>query len=169
MRTHFERPAPIPTWIAGISICFFVVLGMVAIGRSIPASYASIPDERALSKHEAATSGSKDAQVDLAVARGTIAPRNRARCPDCGVIESMRQIGRSRGVGGKDTDVKVAGGISSGVSGSAIAANAITGKGYEITVRFRDGGTTVFNEATPRTWRSGSRVIVIGRSNASYN
>jgi hypothetical protein len=38
---------------------------------------------------------------------------------------------------------------------------------YETTVRFRDGSTAVFNEATPRTWRTGGRVIVIGGSNAS--
>jgi hypothetical protein len=46
--------------------------------------------------------------------------------------------------------------------GDAIAANAVTATAYETTVRFRDGRTAVFNEASPRAWRSGSRVIVIG-------
>jgi hypothetical protein len=36
---------------------------------------------------------------------------------------------------------------------------------YETTVRFRDGSTAVFNETTPRTWRTGGRVIVIAGSN----
>jgi hypothetical protein len=43
-----------------------------------------------------------------------------------------------------------------------IAANSGTEHGYETTVRFRDGSTAVFYEATQRTWRSGSRVLVIG-------
>jgi hypothetical protein len=43
-----------------------------------------------------------------------------------------------------------------------IAANSGTEHGYETTVRFRDGSTTVFYEMTQRTWRPGSRVLVIG-------
>ena len=42
-----------------------------------------------------------------------------------------------------------------------IQSSVATGEGYEITVRFRDGKLMVFNEATPRTWRPGSSVIVI--------
>jgi hypothetical protein len=54
-------------------------------------------------------------------------------------------------------------------SGSAIAARAITERDYEITVRFRDGSTTVFNEANARRWQLGNGVMVIGRSKASNN
>jgi hypothetical protein len=39
--------------------------------------------------------------------------------------------------------------------------------GEEITIRFRDGGTIVLNEATRRSWQLGNRVIVIGGLNAS--
>src|SRR5437762_10808836 len=49
----------------------------------------------------------------------------------------------------------------------AIVVSAVTGNAYEITVRFRDGSTTVFNEATPLAWRLGRQVIVGGVSNAS--
>jgi hypothetical protein len=52
---------------------------------------------------------------------------------------------------------------------AARSPTAVTGKLYEITVRFRDGSTTVLNEASPRTWRLSNRVIVIGRSNAENN
>jgi hypothetical protein len=76
----------------------------------------------------------------------------------------------SRHVGGQYTaDIRVARGLTGGASGSAIAAHAITGNGYAITVRFRDGSTTVLNEASPRTLPLGSRVMVIGRSMASSN
>jgi hypothetical protein len=134
-------------WIAGISICLLAASAIVAVVRAIPASYASIPNEHAPSQGAAEPSGLEDAHVN--------GPRNRAWCPECGFVESIRHI-ESRG------NVGVAG----GVSGGAIAASAVTGRDYEVTVRFRDGSTTVFNEATPRTWRLGSRVIVIGGSNA---
>jgi outer membrane lipoprotein SlyB len=161
-------------WIAGISICLLAAAGIGAIVRSIPASYANIPNEDAPLKRGAASSGSENErainQQPLAEARDTINRRNRAQCRTCGVVESMRKIERQGDVGGHHTaDIKVAGGVTGGAFGSAIAANAITGKGYEITVRFRDGSTTVLNEASPRTWPLGSRVMVIGRSMASSN
>ena len=137
IRIHFKLPTRMPPlWIAGISICLLAALGVVAIVRSIPASYANVPVERALSKHRAvasvpadAYSYSKDSQAELAGAQAAINRQNRALCPECGVIDSVRQIG--------------------------------------VTIRFRDGSTMVLNEADPRTWRLGTRVIVIGRSSAS--
>jgi len=45
MRTCFERPARVPMWIAGISLCMLAVSGIGAIVRSIPVSYANIPYE----------------------------------------------------------------------------------------------------------------------------
>jgi hypothetical protein len=157
-----------------MSICVLAASGIVAIVRSIPASYASIPNDDAPLKRVSAPSGSEDGPaiypLPLAAARDTINRRNRARCPACGVVESMRKIERPGEVRGQYTaEIKVARGVTGGASGSAIAANAKTGKGYEITVRFRDGSTTVLNEASPRTWPLGSRVMVIGRSNASSN
>jgi len=61
----------------------------------------------------------------------------RTTCAECGVIESVREI---------DTRGEQA---------------AESTRSYEITIRFRDGSRRVFNEATPRTWRSGTRVMVI--------
>jgi hypothetical protein len=164
----------VPLWIAGISICVLAASGIGAIVRSIPASYANIPNEDAPLKRGAAPSGSENGPAvnpqPLTEARDPINRRNRARCPACGVVESIRKIERPGNVGGQYTaDIRVARGLTGGASGSAIAANAITGNGYAITVRFRDGSTTVLNEASPRTWPLGSRVIVIGRSMASSN
>jgi hypothetical protein len=147
IRTPFHRTTRVPMWVAGISICLLAASGIVAIVRAIPASYASIPNDGA-SGHAAVPGGLEDAYVN--------GPRNRAWCPECGFVESIRHIESSANVG-----------VAGGVSGGAIAASAVTGKDYEITVRFRDGSTTVFNEATPRTWRLGSRVIVISGLNAS--
>jgi hypothetical protein len=111
-----KRPARGPMWIAGVSICALAASGIVAIVRAIPASYASIPDERVSSKQGAATSGFEDTQADgrqarPAKARETINHRNRAQCRDCGVVESMRQIERSSDAGRQGpVGVKIAGG-----------------------------------------------------------
>ena len=128
--------------------------------------------------HSKASRGGRTS-IDLSrigsVSRGgtplnSINRRNRARCPTCGVVESMRKIECQSDVGGQYiADIKVARGVTGGASGSAIAANAVTGTRYEITVRFRDGSTTVFNEANARTWQLGSRVMVIGRSSVASN
>lgn len=127
-----------PLWIAAIVACMLIVSSAMVIVRAIPASYASIPEE----------SISEDAQAQLARARVTDDRRNRPWCPECGIVESMRQVERSGHIG---------------------AAIATTGKSYELTVRFRDGSKTVFNEATPRIWRQGSRVIVIAGTTTSNN
>ena len=71
----------------------------------------------------------------------------------------MRQI-----VGQDTADVKAV----EGGSGGAVAVSAVEVRLYEITVRFRDGSTTVLDEASPRTWQLGNRVIVIGRSSAEW-
>ena len=143
--TSFGRRKRVPIWIAGIFVCLSAALGTAAIVRSIPASYASIPDEGATSTLGAAASRSDEVRADDPRAHGTAARettnrRNRAWCAECGVVESIRQIR---------------------VSGAATAANERTANSYEITVRFRDGATTVFSEASPRNWQLGSRVIVI--------
>ncbi len=168
MRTHLERAARVPTWIAGISICLLTAAGIVAIVRSIPASYASIQDEGVLSARAAAPSpsddaNSKDTLAHPAPAMSTINRRSRTGCRECGVIESMRRIERAGDVSGQhEVDVEFAG----AVSGGAIVSNGAGGHGYEFTVRFHDGSTMVFNEATSRTWRPGGRVVVIGGSSA---
>jgi len=172
IRTPFTRPANASMWIAGVVVVVLATSGIVAIARSIPASYAGLPDEGTWSNQGDAPSGSGDAHAtapptNLAADRAGINRGNRAFCPECGVIESIRQIERPGAYGRPDTaNVKFAAGVSSGVSDSALPTTAPVEKRFEMTVRFRDGSTTVFNEASPRTWRSGGRVIVIGGSNA---
>ncbi len=139
MRAHIDRPAGMPIWIAGISLCMLTAVGLVAIARAIPDSYAGIPDARA-----------GEPQARPAGVQATSNRQIPVRCAECGVIESMRQI------------VPPGAAARRGVVDVGVAANAVTASAYETTVRFRDGRTAVFNEASPRAWRSGSRVIVIG-------
>jgi hypothetical protein len=137
----------------------------VAIARSTPVSVASAADVRAGHEHEAAPGTPAGAGLDDSQAQPTgINRRTRASCSECGVVESIRQVERSGAIGQQDaTKAKVAGRASSG----EIAPGAISPKSYEVTVRFRDGSTTVLDRAGPHALRLGDRVVVIGRSNHS--
>ena len=110
------------------------------------------------------------------------APVARARCAECGVIESIRELeGRGEGSGIGAVGGAVVGGVLgnqvgggtgktlatvAGAVGGALAGNEIekrvkTSKSYDITVRFEDGSSRVINEANAPSWRTGDRVKVV--------
>ena len=63
--------------------------------------------------------------------------RSRAKCAECGVIESMRKLAP---VGNSPAH-------------------------YEIIVRMRDGSARVNSQASPATWRTGERIMLLGGEN----
>ena len=63
-------------------------------------------------------------------------------CPECGVIQSAREIE---------------------VPGAA-AGTLTPPRGYEITVRLQDGSTQVITDPNPARWKSGERVSIIAGS-----
>ena len=76
------------------------------------------------------------------------------RCPDCGVIESAREIGAPD----EETAVKSPGRIASGNRGG-IAARPF--RNYEITIRMRDGSMRVIEDHKSARWRQGEPVTII--------
>jgi len=78
-------------------------------------------------------------------------------CTGCGIVESVRMIPGVIDADGRDHMGARA------TNATMRAANAR----YEYTVRFRDGSTSIYNEPTPRSWRAGSRVIVIDGAHAA--
>jgi len=87
--------------------------------------------------------------------------RVKPRCPECGVIVSMREIevrdedaGRARTAGGA-------------VAGSRIETRVDPNRTWEFTVRRPDGSSHVFNDTNAKRWRSGERVIVIDGADPS--
>jgi outer membrane lipoprotein SlyB len=165
MRTHFKTPARLAMWIAGIATCLLAASGAAAILRWIPPSYTSMPDNRAPTSDEAVPTGVARAQAAVAQTRTTSNHRTRVSCAECGVIESMRQIGSSGDVSGQNI-ATVPGRVAGRKPVRAIVANVSAVKRYEFTVRFRDGSNRIFNDTSPRAWPLGSRVIVIGGSNS---
>ena len=172
MGMYFKRIARMPTWIAGLAICSLAVLAISAIVRFIPVSYADIPEQGMPSKPAASIDPddirATDSKENVVLVRDTIHRRNLTSCRECGVVMSIRHRVGDLGGGADSGDAKLAARIPVDAS-SAIAINATSGKNYEMTVRFRDGSTTVLNEATPRNWRPGMRVIVVTGPNGSNN
>jgi hypothetical protein len=170
MRTYFERMARTPTWIVGLAICSLAVLAISAMVRSIPASYADIPKQSIPSKPPGPFgsdgAGVIDAKANVALVRDTIHRRNLTSCRECGVVISMRQRVNDPGAGIDPVEAQLAGRIPVGAP-HATGTSAVTATSYEIAVRFQDGSTIVLNEASPRNWRTGTRVIVVTGPNGS--
>ena len=87
-----------------------------------------------------------------------------AGCGECGLIESMRVIENPRG------DELPSGVSGTGNGAARLAApardparNAVASTNrYETSIRLHDGSSLVIVDGTPRTWRFGDRVKVIG-------
>jgi len=173
IRMYFKRLVRLPMWIAAISICLLAVLGITAIVRSIPVSYANTPMENALTTGRTAPARSEGVTAEellspLAAARATVKRSTRASCPECGVIESMRQTEPPENMDRQGAlAVRGPGAHPGGASGGVIAGGGAARKGYEFTVRFRDRSTMIFSETSPRAWGLGTPVMVIGSSNST--
>lgn len=142
-----ERPAHSPLWLGAIVLGVLAGAGLFAIAPWSGASNASLAVAGPQSGHAAVAERSDAAEAGEASRRTSEPstakqPRAWPRCPECGVIESVRPLADA--------------------TGSAIPAREAARGGHEVTVRFRDGSTTTFDAATPRHWRVGSIVNVIG-------
>jgi hypothetical protein len=163
-----KRPTRASIWVGLISVALLAAAGIVAMARSITDSNARSPAAVAPSAYGPALTSYENADARNSPTQAVMAPnmlsrRNRSSCTECGVVESIRQI-EAPGDAGVQGPVnsRINRGGSGGESGGTVATGATTGLGYEIRVRLRDGSTTVFNQASPQTWRLGSQVVVVG-------
>ncbi len=170
MRSRFNLPARAWSWSAGTVVCLLATSGVVAIVRAVPFAYANGPGELSQIERDQASDRSTDLRAaeqqapDVSAQRSDTA-RFRANCAECGTIASVREIPAWRDVGWRDR-VDVKGPRDAGIT-STIALAPASERIYEVTVRFRDGTTTVFNESGTPTWRVGNHVIVIAGANLS--
>ncbi len=98
---------------------------------------------------------SSDVLADVA-ARGASADPARRRCPECGVIASMREIAVS------DPGARDRAG-----AGRRTAMPVKPARRYEFTVRLSDGSQRLITEANRTSWRIGERLTVIDGINPS--
>jgi len=102
-------------------------------------------------------------------------------CPDCGTVESVRELqqeAQGSGLGavaggvlggvlghqvgnGRGRDVAtVVGALGGAFAGNETEKNLRSARKYQITVRLEDGSARVFTQSQPPAWRSGDRVRI---------
>lgn len=82
----------------------------------------------------------------------------RYRCAECGVIESVREVG----IFGEPAEIDAPGRIA---AGRGSEAGAKPRRNYEITIRMHDGSMRVITDARPARWTNGEPVTVIAGVN----
>lgn len=89
--------------------------------------------------------------------------RARARCAECGVVESIREILQA----GEDNDPRATGSPARSSRNKSARKPVRHTAHYEITVRRRNGDSHVFIEANAANWRPGERVSLIDGASPS--
>ena len=158
-------PSPL-LWIASIAIILFSAVGIAAFMGWLPTANSE-----------------QNTESTIEVVSHTERPvASKAVCADCGVIVSTQLINNAKagsGIGlvggavvggllgnqigggrGKDL-ATVAGAVGGAVAGNEIEKSSSSTQHYEITVRFENGSSRVFNQANQPTWQPGDRVRVI--------
>jgi hypothetical protein len=136
-RTQIDRSPHLPIWIANVATTLLCAAGIASFMAWVPTASGNPDADTSLSERSPKSDQAAAATGDLAATSVASHTPTRATCVGCGVVELVREID-SRG----DHAVE-------------------STRSYELTIRFQDGSTRVFNEATPRTWRPGARVMVI--------
>ncbi len=186
-----KSPHPL-VWAAAIAVIVFCAAGVAAVMGWIPTSFGKT-DDAALAAQDmgkpaqAKTSPSKTAApaaspVKAVPATPAPAAVAAAKCLDCGIVQSVREIeakGEGSGIGavggavaggllgsqvGHGDGTKIAtviGAVGGAVAGNEVEKRVRTSKSYEITVRFDDGSSRVITEASAPAWRSGDKVRVV--------
>jgi outer membrane lipoprotein SlyB len=173
--------------IAAIAVILFCAVGTAAIMGWIPTSIGSNANNSAVTPPAAPAAPVRHAQTRTESSRAAAAGRatatpSRAGCPNCGVVESTREITtRAQGTGVGAAGGAVVGGLLGnqvgggrgkdvmtvvGAIGGAVAGNQIEGqvnatRSYEVTVRLEDGSTRAIHQAAQPGWRTGDHVRIV--------
>ena len=133
MRTQVDQYPHLALWIA--SVALFCVAGIAALVMWIPTAIGNPEDGVTLAGSSRIPIQPAGTIGDMASAGAVNNAPTGTTCTECGMIESVRE--------------------------SAVRGAAESTRGYEVTIRFRDGSTRVFSETTARMWRSGTAVKII--------
>ncbi|MDO8595685.1 MAG: glycine zipper 2TM domain-containing protein [Sulfuricaulis sp.] len=176
-----KSPHPL-AWIAGIAVILFSAAGIAAIMGWIPTSTGTPGSNAAPEK--LTTNAAKPAAPKARTAPVKVASNfpTRAKCAECGVIESVREvqnrgegtglgavggavvgglIGNQVGSGRGNTAATAIGAVGGVIAGNEIEKRVKSTKGYEVTVRFDDGSSRMISEANAPAWRTGDHVKVV--------
>lgn len=147
MNAQADKSRFLPLLIAGMAVVLFSTAGIARMMGWGP----NLSDD----------SGDILAPDPAALAPTATATRARRRCPECGMVVSMREIERRDEVSGPGA----AGAVT---AGSRDGAREKSNRIGEIIVRMADGSSRVIEHASLASWRPGERVIVIGGAEPSH-
>ena len=174
-------------WIAGIAVTLFCATGIAAIMGWLPTSIGRTGDVATAVAVTPATPVAVKPTAPVAkphTATNPIPKANSAvaQCPECGLIESTREVstaGEGTGIGAVGGAViggllgnQVGGGQGKqlatvvGAVGGVMAGNEIekrvnATKSYEVAVHMDNGTTRVISQTTAPAWRPGDHVRVV--------
>jgi hypothetical protein len=147
MHTPSDRFSILLPTLAGLALVLLVVAAGARMLGFLPGEIGAFRDARTI---DVIATASADDDIDAG--RGSKSPApvsatGRRRCPECGVIVSIREIAATPSTGGtaaQDPD----------------AVTAPAGR-FEYTVRLQGGAQRLIIAANPTRWQPGERVIVI--------
>jgi outer membrane lipoprotein SlyB len=180
METRADKTTNPILVIAATAVVVFSAVGIAAFMGWIPTSTSGTSDSaKVATVQQAAKPAAKPQPAPARVAAAAPAKR---KCPECAVVESVREIetaGQATGLGavggavvggvvghqvgggrGKDL-ATVVGAVGGAVAGNQIEKKAKSTKTYEITIRMEDGTTRVVSEPNPPVWKPGEKVKFI--------
>jgi len=136
-------------------MCLLGASGVAVMVRTTTPAFAShASDESSSDDPSSATAPTPSRSAKVATARGT--------CTECGTIASIREIASAADTARRELgDARRDHGLTVSPPRRAAAVTDTEAQLYEITIRFRDGRTSVFTEPGPPTWRVGSRIVFI--------
>ncbi len=149
MNALASKSLQVPLLIAGLAAILCSAVAYSPLMASIQSPAESF-------KHGLAPSEGAEAPPPSAIeapAKALRTTRSKARCAECGVIESTREIVTHN----EETDAGAVGRTSAGGQ-----AGKMPTRFYETVVRLQDGSMHVINDANPERWRLGERVTLIG-------
>jgi len=155
MRPRVNWPPHTWIWGAGIVMCLLGASGVAVIVRTTTPAYAGNTSYESSSGDPSSAIASSPLHIAKAGA-------SRASCTECGTIASVREVASAADAARREQgDARRDHGAAISASTHPIAAGDAEAPMYEVTIRFRDGRTSVFTEPGPPTWRVGSRIVFI--------
>jgi hypothetical protein len=151
MNTRISKSLHLPLLIAGIAAILFGAVANSPLMASIQTSVESLKNFAAPGE----LPGEPLTPVIEASAPEVRDTRDNARCAECGVIESTREID----VRSEQTGADARGGTAERNQGEM---DKVPAKIYETVVRLQNGSMLVINDVSPASWRPGERVKLIG-------
>ena len=149
MNTPVHKYLQLPLLIEGIAAILFSAVAFSAVTASIETPVESLQSAGAGSELPGAAPPAIEAPTQAM--RDT---RSKARCEECGVIESTRVVEiRSASIGADALDGTAA--------GKRTETAKVPARIHQTVVRMRDGSMLVIDDVYPERWRPGERVKLI--------